>query len=153
MIYTTYYESPIGNVEIKGTKEAVTSIVFCENCNAVKDDTPLLRECYKQLDEYFKGVRQEFTFQYILNGTAFQNEVWAELAGVSYGRVVSYKDIAASIGNAKGIRAVGAANGRNRLMIAIPCHRIIGSDGGLTGYAGGLWRKEWLLQHEANLRK
>lgn len=153
MIYTTYYESPIGTVEIKGTKEAVTSIVFCENCNAVKDDTPLLRECYKQLDEYFKGVRQEFTFQYLLNGTAFQNKVWAELAGVSYGRVVSYKDIASSIGNAKGIRAVGAANGKNRLMIAIPCHRIIGSDGGLTGYAGGLWRKEWLLQHEANLRK
>ncbi|CAH0345324.1 methylated-DNA--[protein]-cysteine S-methyltransferase [Bacillus sp. CECT 9360] len=153
MTYTTYYESPIGSLEIKGTEEAITSILFSENCNAVKDDTPILRECYNQIDEYFKGLRKEFTFKYMTNGTAFQNKVWAELARVPYGETVSYKEIATSIENAKAIRAVGATNGRNRLMIVIPCHRIIGSNGGLTGYAGGLWRKEWLLQHEGSFRE
>ncbi|RFU60304.1 methylated-DNA--[protein]-cysteine S-methyltransferase [Bacillus sp. V59.32b] len=153
MTYTTYYESPIGLLEIKGTEEAIISILFCENCDAMKDDTPLLRECCTQIDEYFKGLRKEFTFKYMTNGTAFQNKVWAELGAVPYGKTVSYKEIAVSIGNAKAIRAVGAANGRNMLMIVIPCHRIIGVSSGLTGYAGGLWRKEWLLQHEDRFRE
>jgi methylated-DNA-[protein]-cysteine S-methyltransferase len=109
-----------------------------------------LAECFSQLDEYFKGERREFTFPYILEGTIFQKNVWNALTGILYVNTGSYKDIAVSIGNEKAIRAVGSANGRNKLSIVIPCHRIIGSNGKLTGYAGGLWRKEWLLQHERN---
>jgi methylated-DNA-[protein]-cysteine S-methyltransferase len=119
--------------------------------NNMQEQTPkVLAECFSQLDEYFKGERREFTFPYILEGTIFQKNVWNALTGILYANTGSYKDIAVTIGNEKAIRAVGSANGRNKLSIVIPCHRIIGSNGKLTGYAGGLWRKEWLLQHERN---
>jgi methylated-DNA-[protein]-cysteine S-methyltransferase len=146
------YESPIGVLEIMGTEEAIFSIMFDERdriVNPIQEETPKVLElCCNQLDEYFKGERSEFTFPYILEGTAFQKAVWNALIGIHYAKTGSYKDIAVSIGNEKAIRAVGSANGRNRLSIVIPCHRIIGSNGTLTGYAGGLWRKEWLLHHE-----
>ncbi|MGA9225089.1 MAG: methylated-DNA--[protein]-cysteine S-methyltransferase [Mesobacillus sp.] len=146
------YESPIGVIEIIGTHEAITSILFSEEgkkVNVLQDETPsVLGECYNQLDEYFKGGRHEFTFPYQFEGTDFQKTVWAALTEIPYAKTGSYKDIAVSIGNEKAIRAVGSANGKNKLSIIIPCHRIIGSNGKLTGYAGGLWRKEWLLQHE-----
>lgn len=151
-IYKVDYESPIGVIEIVGTCEGVHSILFSdgeEKENLIKTETPeVLIECYNQLDEYFKGKRREFSFTYQFNGTSFQQTVWNALTNVPYAKTVSYKDIATSIGNEKAIRAVGNANGKNKLSIVIPCHRIIGSSGKLTGYAGGLWRKEWLLQHE-----
>lgn len=146
------YESPIGKIEIIGTQDAITSILFSEEnkmVNFLQEETPqVLRECYNQLDEYFKGSRREFTFPYQFEGTGFQRTVWEALKEIPYAETGSYKHIALSIGNEKAIRAVGSANGKNKLSIVIPCHRIIGSNGTLTGYAGGLWRKEWLLQHE-----
>ncbi|MFB5268321.1 methylated-DNA--[protein]-cysteine S-methyltransferase [Paenibacillus enshidis] len=151
------YQSPIGMIEIQGTDQAVYSILFTERdhiINAIHDETPqALKLCHDQLDEYFKGTRTEFTFPYIYEGTEFQKTVWNSLKTVPYAQTWSYKDIAVSIGNEKAIRAVGSANGKNKLSIVIPCHRIIGTNGKLTGYAGGLWRKEWLLKHEQRLRK
>ncbi|MET3697749.1 methylated-DNA-[protein]-cysteine S-methyltransferase [Bacillus oleivorans] len=151
-VYKVDYESPIGVIEIAGTDDVVYSILFSEQEkgeNKMKEDTPkVLADCYHQLDEYFKGTRREFSFPYQMEGTHFQKTVWKALTGIHYGQTGSYKDIAVSIGNEKAIRAVGSANGKNKLSIVIPCHRIIGSNGTLTGYAGGLWRKEWLLRHE-----
>jgi len=151
-LYKVDYDSPVGVIEIIGTHEAIRSILFSEKKkteNFLQPETPLvLAECYNQLDEYFKGDRHEFTFPYQFEGTDFQKTVWNALVNIPYAETGSYKDIAVSIGNEKAIRAVGSANGKNKLSIVIPCHRIIGSNGTLTGYAGGLWRKEWLLQHE-----
>ncbi|KOS69045.1 cysteine methyltransferase [Lysinibacillus contaminans] len=146
------YLSPIGVLEIIGTDEAIVSIMFSnvdKIVNRKNAETPhVLEECYKQLDEYFKGKRYTFTIPIMYEGTAFQKEVWGYLASIAYGTTSTYKDIAIAIGNEKAIRAVGATNGKNKLSIVIPCHRVIGTNGKLTGYAGGLWRKEWLLQHE-----
>jgi methylated-DNA-[protein]-cysteine S-methyltransferase len=151
------YESPIGVIEIIGTDEFIYSIMFSKQditVNLIQAETPkVLKDCFEQLNEYFKGVRHEFTFSYIYNGTDFQKSVWNALTSIPYAKTVSYKDIAVSIGNEKAIRAVGSANGKNKLSIAVPCHRVIGSNGKLTGYAGGLWRKEWLLQHERLLKR
>ena len=147
-IYQTYYNSPLGQIELTGTKEGIISIMFCEDGEQAKDIPVVLAECYQQIDEYFQGKRHSFSIKYVLNGTEFQNKVWAELAKIPYGETVSYKNIAEAIGNVKAIRAVGNANGKNTLNIVIPCHRVIGANGSLTGYGGGLWRKEWLINHE-----
>ncbi len=156
-IYKLDYKTPIGVIEIIGTNEAISSILFSEKDkkeNFLQDETPpVLAECYNQLDEYFKGDRHEFTFSYQFEGTDFQKTVWGALIEIPYAETGSYKDIAVSIRNEKAIRAVGSANGKNKLSIVIPCHRVIGSNGKLTGYAGGLWRKEWLLQHERFFKK
>jgi methylated-DNA-[protein]-cysteine S-methyltransferase len=109
---------------------------------------PALEECLAQIDQYFQGTRQEFSLQLAPEGTDFQQQVWRELSKIPYGQTASYLDIARAIGNEQAVRAVGAANGQNPISIIIPCHRVIGSDGKLTGYGGGLWRKEWLLTHE-----
>ncbi|MCE4050849.1 MULTISPECIES: methylated-DNA--[protein]-cysteine S-methyltransferase [Bacillaceae] len=146
------YQSPIGLIEITGTKAGVYSVLFTERDSLqypLTEDIPKpLTDCYEQLDQYFNGELETFSFPYIIEGTNFQKNVWTALMDISYGNTGSYKEIAVSIGNEKAIRAVGSANGRNKLCIVIPCHRIIGSNGSLTGYAGGLWRKEWLLDHE-----
>ncbi len=147
-IFQTYYNSPLGQIELTGTKEGIISIMFCEDGEQTKDIPVVLAECYQQIDEYFQGKRHSFSIKYVLNGTEFQNKVWAELAKIPYGETVSYKNIAEAIGNVKAIRAVGRANGKNILNIVIPCHRVIGANGSLTGYGGGLWRKEWLINHE-----
>lgn len=155
-LYTVDYKSPIGILEIIGTDQAISSILFVEKEemeNTLQKDTPqVLQDCIVQIDDYFKGELHEFTFPYEVNGTVFQQSVWNALKGISYAETGSYKDIAISIGNEKAIRAVGSANGKNKLTIVIPCHRIIGTNGKLTGYAGGLWRKEWLLQHEQKVK-
>ncbi len=156
-IYKLDYESPIGVIEMISTDESICSILFSEKDKKEKylqAETPsVLAECYTQLDEYFKGNRRDFSFPYHFNGTDFQKTVWEALIEIPYAETGSYKDIAVCIGNEKAIRAVGSANGKNKLSIVIPCHRIIGSNGKLTGYAGGLWRKEWLLQHEKSCKK
>lgn len=155
--YKVDYESPIGVIEIAGTHEAIYSILFSEKTEGVNvfhaETPPVLVECYNQLDEYFKGYRHEFTFPYQLEGTSFQKTVWNALNKIPYSKTWTYKEIALSIENEKAVRAVGSANGKNKLSIVIPCHRVIGSNGTLTGYAGGLWRKEWLLQHEKSYKK
>lgn len=156
-LFQVDYQTPIGVLEITGTDEAVNSILFAEQdvvVHPLTEETPMaLKECYVQMDEYFKGERRVFSFPSISIGTDFQKSVWNELTTIPYGETGSYKDIALSIGNEKAIRAVGSANGKNKLSIVVPCHRIIGSDGKLTGYAGGLWRKEWLLAHEKGITR
>jgi methylated-DNA-[protein]-cysteine S-methyltransferase len=154
-LYNKLYRSPIGMIKIQGTDEQITSILFNEESESddCVDECPgVLNECAMQLDEYFKGKRRTFTFPYQLDGTLFQKKVWEALTEISYAETSTYKEIAVHIGNEKAVRGVGSANGRNRLSIVVPCHRIIGSNGKLTGYAGGLWRKEWLLRHERALK-
>lgn len=151
-LYKLDYLSPLGVIEIAGTEVVIYSILFNEQDKVVhtlQEDTPeVLKDCYTQLDEYFKGTRQDFNIPYIFEGTDFQKTVWNALTEIPFAKTGSYKDIAVSIGNEKAVRAVGSANGKNKLSIIVPCHRIVGSNGTLTGYAGGLWRKEWLLKHE-----
>ncbi|MEJ8548515.1 methylated-DNA--[protein]-cysteine S-methyltransferase [Brevibacillus borstelensis] len=151
-LYKLDCASPIGVVEIIGSKGYVHSIMFSERSApqyAVGADTPeALKDCQRQLGEYFNGERREFTFPYVWEGTSFQKTVWEALTRIPYAQTVSYKDIATDIGNEKAIRAVGNANSKNIISIVVPCHRVIGSDRTLTGYAGGIWRKEWLIQHE-----
>ncbi|GAA4713882.1 methylated-DNA--[protein]-cysteine S-methyltransferase [Brevibacillus fulvus] len=150
--YQLDYLSPIGTINVCGTREAVWSVAFSERPAsglAGQSDVPqVLRDCVTELEEYFPGRRQTFTVPLAVEGTAFQREVWQLLQTIPYGATSSYKEVAALLGSSRAIRAVGRANGRNRLALLIPCHRVIGADGSLTGYAGGLWRKEWLLQHE-----
>ncbi|SCC31578.1 methylated-DNA-[protein]-cysteine S-methyltransferase [[Bacillus] enclensis] len=154
-LYNKLYRSPIGMIEIQGTDEQITSILFNEESESddCGDECPgVLNECAMQLDEYFGGKRRTFTFPYQLDGTIFQQKVWEALTEISYAETSTYKEIAVHIENEKAVRGVGSANGRNRLSIVVPCHRIIGSNGKLTGYAGGLWRKEWLLRHERGFK-
>lgn len=157
--HETYYNSPIGLIKITGNENGIRSVdfvdeqTFPEGLHSQKDSQshPILDECVLQLDEYFKSERKEFTVKLNLEGTEFQKKVWNELMKIPFGRTISYMELAKSVGDIKAIRAVGAANGKNKIAIIIPCHRVIGSDGKLTGYAGGLWRKEWLLKHEGIL--
>lgn len=151
------YASPIGIIEIKGMAQGISSILFADRVQIQykqNEETPsLLVECYTQLDEYFKGQRKAFSITFQFEGTDFQRSVWQALTTVLYGQTASYKHIATIVGNEKAVRAVGTTNSRNLISIVVPCHRIIGSNGKLTGYAGGLWRKQWLLEHEQNYWK
>lgn len=154
--HSVYYQSPIGVLEIKGTEAAVLSILFLNENEPIPDKPeqapPVLIDCYHQLDEYFKGKRLEFTIPYVLEGTCFQKSVWRALSTIPYAKVHTYKELAVMVGKSNASRAVGNANRLNQLSIVVPCHRIIGSNGSLTGYAGGLWRKKWLLQHEKGIQ-
>ena len=116
----------------------------------IQEETTLIKEAAKQLNEYFKGKRKVFDLPLDLSGTAFQTKVWQELLKIPYGKTVSYKDISIAINNPKGLSAVGMANNKNRIMIVVPCHRVIGSNKKLIGYAGGLKLKEYLLDLEKN---
>jgi methylated-DNA-[protein]-cysteine S-methyltransferase len=150
--YTFDYDSPVGILEISGTAEAIYELNFTDKKqieNTLDDHHPdIFHECRSQLDEYFKGQRNNFSIRYVLEGTDFQKNVWNALTEIPYGKTGSYRDIAVAVNSEKAVRAVGSANGKNKISIIIPCHRIIGSNGKLTGYGGGLWRKEWLLKHE-----
>jgi methylated-DNA-[protein]-cysteine S-methyltransferase len=151
-LYVKYVESPIGIIEIAGTSDAITDLNFVDIKQ--KADLPsnaVIDEAAGQLREYFNGDRKEFIIPLDLKGTEFQRKVWQTLLMVGYGKKVTYRYLAETVGNPKAVRAVGAANGKNPISIIIPCHRIIGSDGSLTGYGGGIWRKEWLLHHEGCL--
>lgn len=154
-MYRLDYVSPIGVLEIVGTGTAIRSILFVERdeiCYEADEMTPdVLNTCYLEIDEYFNGRRHAFTFPYEVEGTVFQQDVWQALVMIPYAKTTSYRELAMTLGRDRAVRAVGSANGRNRLSIVIPCHRVIGSNGTLTGYAGGLWRKEWLLRHEQTI--
>ena len=148
-IRKAYFSSPIGVVEMTGTETAVLSVHFSERKRAETSEwTPALATGLRELGEYFAGTRRTFTLNLQPQGTEFQRDVWAALLEVPYGRTASYGEIARVVGRPAASRAVGAANGQNPIAVIIPCHRIVGADGGLTGYGGGLWRKEWLLAHE-----
>jgi methylated-DNA-[protein]-cysteine S-methyltransferase len=112
------------------------------------DTTDLLKKSISQLDEYFEGKRKDFDLPLGQAGSAFQMNVWDHLTKIPYGKTISYLQLSKQIGDVKAIRAIAAANGKNNLAIVVPCHRVIGSNATLVGYAGGLWRKKWLLEHE-----
>lgn len=145
----TYYKTPIGTARIVGDDDGISSITVLDSEEDSSTKIPVcLKECVKQLDEYFQKKRSSFNLNLNPNGTDFQKEVWSALQQIPYGTTKSYLKMSKEMGNVKAIRAVATANGKNPLWIVIPCHRVIGSDGSLTGYAGGLWRKRWLLEHE-----
>ncbi|MBK7440035.1 MAG: methylated-DNA--[protein]-cysteine S-methyltransferase [Bacteroidetes bacterium] len=149
-LLTSYYISPIGTIEIKHNDEFITVVGFVEKtAPEVNKPKGVLQQCMHQLDEYFNGKRKVFDLPLAPTGTDFQKKVWKSLQGIPYAATVSYLDIAKLVGDEKSTRAVGAANGKNPIGIIIPCHRVIGSDSSLTGYAGGMFRKKWLLDHEA----
>lgn len=151
--YQTCYVSEIGPIKITATDQAITSLYFVEDQTAGPDESlpAVLQSCVWQLDEYFRGERREFTLNLAPAGTPFQQKVWRQLQTIPFGQTTSYLAVAIAIGNKKAIRAVGRANGQNPISIIIPCHRVIGSNGQLTGYGGGLWRKAWLLNHEQSI--
>lgn len=133
-----------------GTKNGISFVGFVnEDPMEYPEIHPYLKNCVDQITEYFNGDRQEFNIKLQPQGTQFQKQVWNQLMKIPFGETVSYKDIAVGIGNEKAVRAVGNANGKNNIVIIIPCHRIIGSDGTLVGYGSGQDRKQWLLDHEA----
>jgi methylated-DNA-[protein]-cysteine S-methyltransferase len=148
--FKTSYASPLGTLQITCSNEALCALTFRnEQPPADQSTNELTDMTYRQLDEYFNGTRKLFQIPMAQNGTPFQLKVWELLQTIPYGKTVSYMDLSKSFGNVKAIRAVAAANGKNNLAVVVPCHRVIGSDRTLTGYAGGLWRKQWLLAHEA----
>jgi len=148
-IFKTTIDSPIGTLELTANQDSLLSVSFTEDIAQISDFQPnILKETALQLDEYFKGVRKEFNLNLQPAGTEFQQNVWKQVKKVPFGETVSYLDIAMQTGSKNNTRAVGLANGKNPIPIIIPCHRVIGSNGKLTGYAGGLERKKWLLQHE-----
>ena len=147
------HKSPIGLIEITGTADSLTSLYFVDDnsySSSPNESNQFLEQCIKQLDEYFAGDRKEFELKLMPEGTEFQKKVWNELLKIPFGETKSYLCQSKMLGNQLAIRAVATANGQNKISIIIPCHRVIGSDGSLTGYAGGLWRKKWLIEHEKN---
>jgi len=149
-ITIAYYKSPLGILKISADEKGIKEIEFAqEEFKSIQNSSSkIIKDCIKQLDEYFRGKRKSFELKLNPEGTEFQKKVWKELLKIPYGTTLSYGEIARRIKNQKAVRAVGQAIGRNPISIVIPCHRVIGGDGKLTGYASGLWRKEWLLKHE-----
>lgn len=141
--------TPLGLTEIQGDENGISKIYIRDEDVEITSKIPSkLKEAVIQLQEYFEGKRTHFTFLLHPSGTEFQKKVWQELLNIPFGKTCSYLELSKKMGDVKAIRAVAAANGKNPLWIVVPCHRVIGSDGSLTGYAGGLWRKKWLLEHE-----
>ena len=145
---TTYFKTPLGIAEIIGDENGVSSISVLDEGDISLKIPKDLKECTAQLQEYFEGKRTDFTFKLNPKGTDFQQKVWQGLLEIPFGKTMSYLDLSKKLGDVKAIRAVASANGKNPLWIVVPCHRVIGTDGSLTGYAGGLWRKKWLVEHE-----
>ncbi len=148
--FSTILDSSIGPIQLTASDKGISGLIFDakSDTGSTGDTHPILNEARKQLDEYFQGKRKEFNIPLDMSGTAFQMKVWHAVTKIGYGTTATYLDIAKAIKNTKSVRAVGLANGKNPIPIIIPCHRIIGANGKLTGYGGGLWRKEWLLRHE-----
>lgn len=153
-MYIDYYKNKKVTIKIKSTENSITEITFVKGKEDIEDETtenPLIKQCKKQLDDYFKGKLKRFNIKYEYSGTPFQEKVWKELLNIEYGTTISYKELAQRIGSPKSVRAVANAVGKNKIGIIIPCHRIIGSNGTLTGYAGGLENKKYLLEIENSL--
>jgi methylated-DNA-[protein]-cysteine S-methyltransferase len=147
---TAFINTPVGILELKGDAEGLASVLFKDEENdVVSEKIPKeLKDAALQLQEYFEGNRKEFDLKLSPEGTDFQKRVWEELQQIPFGKTTSYQQMANTLGDPKVIRAAASANGKNPISIIIPCHRVIGSDGSLTGYAGGLHRKKWLLEFE-----
>ena len=145
---TCFISSPLGITKIEGDEKGVAIISVLSEGELSTTIPNQLQEAVLQLQEYFEGKRQDFTFKLNPKGTDFQQKVWQELRNIPFGKTISYLDLSKKLGDLKAIRAAASANGKNPIWIVVPCHRVIGTDGSLTGYAGGLWRKKWLLEHE-----
>lgn len=157
-VYFTTMPSPVGDLLLTSDGEHLTGLYMTphtygpnQQASWIASDAPF-QDAVRQLQEYFNGTRQQFDLPLAPHGTEFQQRVWRALTDIPYGATVSYAHIARAIDNPKGVRAVGLANGRNPISIIVPCHRVIGANGALTGYGGGLPRKEWLLRHETTVR-
>ncbi|WP_269233947.1 methylated-DNA--[protein]-cysteine S-methyltransferase [Flavobacterium flavigenum] len=148
---TVYINSPLGITKIIGDTNGISVISVSDvGTNEISETIPeVLKDAVSQLDEYFKGKRTDFNLKLNPKGTEFQQKVWKALLEIPYGKTVSYMDQTKKLGDIKAIRAVASANGKNPLWIVVPCHRVIGTNGSLTGYAGEIWRKKWLLEHES----
>ncbi|RKR82695.1 methylated-DNA-[protein]-cysteine S-methyltransferase [Mucilaginibacter gracilis] len=145
-----FHQTPLGIARITETDGFISAVSVLDNCPEDEQCTsPLLQQAANQLDEYFAGTRRAFDFPFKQNGTDFQQQVWHQLMNIGYAETISYTQQSQRMQNPLAIRAIAAANGKNNLWIIVPCHRVIGANGSLTGYAGGIWRKKWLLQHEA----
>ncbi|WP_292948768.1 methylated-DNA--[protein]-cysteine S-methyltransferase [Olleya sp. UBA1516] len=147
---TCIIKSPLGFTKITGDVNGIASVIVLNSEEQVSVKIPkVLNDCVLQLNQYFEGSREQFSLKLNPKGTAFQNKVWDALLTIPFGKTTSYLQLSKRLGDVKAIRAVANANGKNPLWIIIPCHRVIGTDGSLTGYAGGLHRKQWLLDHES----
>ena len=149
---TAYYKTPLGVARITEQDGFITSIYLLDEEFEIKPPaTPLLEKAVQQLDEYFAGTRKVFDLPLKQQGSDFQQKVWGQLEKIGYGATISYLQQSRMMNNPLGIRAIASANGKNNLVIVVPCHRVIGSDGSLTGFGCGIWRKKWLLEHEARV--
>ena len=145
-----YYNSPIGVICLEYSERGISKLVFVDEDEGEGHRAGGMESrCIRQLDEYFNKKREIFDLELDLQGTDFKKRVWNELLKIPFGKTITYKELTLKLGDIKAIRAVAAANGANPISIIVPCHRVVGSDGSLTGYAGGLWRKRWLLDHES----
>ena len=146
---SAFIHTPLGIAKLEGDENGVSSITVIDGDIPPSDVIPeVLDDAVYQLQEYFEGKRQAFSLTLNPEGTDFQKKVWDALLQIPFGKTISYLQLSKTLGDPKAIRAVASANGKNPLWIVIPCHRVIGSDGSLTGYAGGIHRKKWLLAHE-----
>lgn len=146
---TIYLNTPVGTLEIKGDNDGLAFVNFIDSKESEGKIIPeSLQNTVQQLSEYFEGNRTNFKLKLNPEGTFFQKKVWQQIKDIPFGKTASYQEIANQLGDPKAIRAAASANGKNPIAIIIPCHRVIGSDGSLIGYAGGLHRKKWLLEHE-----
>jgi len=150
-MYNSYISSPVGLIKLQCNESGITAVSFWNEGKSYSDEHPILIQCQRELEEYFDGHRKTFTVPLQYAGTPFQTKVWTALQNIPYGKTVSYMALSKTLGDIKAIRAVGGANGRNTIAIIVPCHRVIGSNAKLTGYAGGIWRKQWLLEHESKI--
>jgi len=150
---TVFINTPLGTAKIKGDENGVCLISVLQEGEISKTIPLELKSAVKEINEYFEGNRKKFTFLMNPKGTDFQKKVWKALLEIPYGKTMSYLELSKQLGDVKAIRAVASANGKNPLWIVVPCHRVIGSDGSLTGYAGGLWRKKWLIEHENPIKQ
>ncbi|OLY94833.1 methylated-DNA-[protein]-cysteine S-methyltransferase [Cnuella takakiae] len=151
-MFRKIFHSPIGTIDMQATNEGITLLGFVENAEEVFDTSnSILEQACIQLTEYFNGQRIQFEVPLAQSGTAFQKDIWQLLSQIPFGTTTSYHALAQTYGDVKAIRAIASANGKNNIAILVPCHRVIGSNGELTGFAWGLERKRWLLEHEARL--
>ncbi|WP_421803745.1 methylated-DNA--[protein]-cysteine S-methyltransferase [Flagellimonas sp.] len=144
-----YVLTPIGIAELIGDENGLASITVLGSKKPKGTIPAVLKDAVEQLEEYFEGNRTVFELQLNPSGTDFQKKVWEALLQIPFGKTISYLELSKQLGDVKAIRAVASANGKNPLWIVVPCHRVIGTNGDLTGYAGGLHRKKWLLEHES----
>ena len=147
-MHQAFLKTPVGYLEITGSEKGIRSVYFLDFRVKPRHIPSCLKSCVDQLNEYFYGQRLQFDLKLDLEGSPFQLRVWLELQQIPFGKTITYQELAVKIGNINAFRAVGGANGNNPVSVIVPCHRVIGSNGRLVGYRGGLKRKKWLLEHE-----